>query len=71
MDSLKDIYDRFEHLPDGHLVPSDGICPTCDELKRDNAGVKKLLAARGLKEGIRYCRCGLLDRRRGDKGATL
>ena len=38
-------------------LPDDGVCPTCDGLKRDNAGVEKLLAARGLKEGIRYCRC--------------
>ena len=37
-------------------LPDDGVCPTCDGLKRDNAGVEKLLAARGLKAGIRTVR---------------
>ena len=49
-------HDQFAHLPDGHLVPDDGICPGCGRLKQGHAGVEELLAARGLK-GIPYCRC--------------
>lgn len=73
MDSLGDVYAKLP-MPDyGIYVPDDGICPTCDRLRRDHPGVEKLLAVRGLKygdpvsgrlvvkAGIPYCRC------KGDK----
>ena len=67
---MQRLSESFPPSPDDGLhVPEDGICPRCDRLMRNHAGVEQLLAARGLKYcdpetgrmvvtgGIPYCRC--------------
>jgi len=61
---------RLDHIPeDVRYIPEDGLCPSCDQLKRNHPQVNKVLAARQLQYfdvdtgrlvtavPIPYCRC--------------
>jgi len=59
---------------EARYVPEDGVCETCDKLKRDHPGVERMLAIRKLKYfdpekgvvvfrgGIPYCKCNEIVR---------
>ena len=61
---------RYDHIPaEVRYIPEDGLCPSCDQLKRNHPQVNKVLAARQLQyideetgklivsQPIPYCRC--------------
>jgi len=61
---------RLDHIPkEVRYLPGDGLCPSCDQLKRNHPQVNKVLAARQLQyideetgklvvsHPIPYCRC--------------
>lgn len=48
MDSLGGMFNRFLSFPDFH-IPEDGVCPSCDKLRRHHQGVEQVLALRGFK----------------------
>jgi len=69
-DILQRYLHRYDHIPaEVRYLPEDGLCPSCDQLKRNHPQVNKVLAARQLQyideetgklivsQPIPYCRC--------------
>tara|TARA_R100000315_G_C5234352_1_gene145660 strand:- start:2617 stop:3474 length:858 start_codon:yes stop_codon:yes gene_type:complete len=70
-ESLQKYMTSLDHIPEEvRYIPEDGICPECNQLKRNHPQVNKVLAARQLQyidvdtgdlvvaQPIPYCRCG-------------
>ena len=70
-ESLQKYLTSLDHIPkEVRYIPEDGICPECNQLKRNHPQVNKVLAARQLQyidvdtgdlvvaQPIPYCRCG-------------
>ena len=69
-ESLQKYLTSLDHIPkEVRYIPEDGICPECNQLKRNHPQVNKVLAARQLQyidvdtgdlvvaQPIPYCRC--------------